>query len=253
MLVRQGSHRNEKIDRGLAASLAAIAGALNASAFYAVGFFSANMTGNVSTLSDHLAVGQWLSALFYGGIVVAFVFGAAVSTLIVNEGRRRNVHAIYAYSILTEALLLAILGCADLWLLTEWRVPVLILGLAFLMGLQNAVVTRISDARVRTTHVSGMATDLGIELGIAFDILCGRELLAEARHNLIKLRLHFYTIAAFLIGGVLGVIVYRAVGGYLLILAAVVLMVIALEAIWRARAMLTARNKGVGKNADGKA
>jgi len=78
MLVRQGSHRNEKIDRGLAASLAAIAGALNASAFYAVGFFSANMTGNVSTLSDHLAVGQWLSALFYGGIVVAFVFSLAV-------------------------------------------------------------------------------------------------------------------------------------------------------------------------------
>ncbi|MGO8462711.1 DUF1275 family protein, partial [Rhizobium ruizarguesonis] len=50
----------------------------------------------------------------------------------------------------------------------------LVPGLAFLMGLQNAVVKRISDARVRTTHVSGMATDLGIELGIAFDILCGR-------------------------------------------------------------------------------
>ncbi|NTH79169.1 DUF1275 domain-containing protein [Agrobacterium rhizogenes] len=249
MLVRQGSHRNEKIDRGLAASLAAIAGALNASAFYAVGFFSANMTGNVSTLSDHLAVGQWLSALFYGGIVVAFVLGAAASTLIVNEGRRRNVHAIYAYSILTEAFLLAILGCADLWLLTEWRVPVLILGLAFLMGLQNAVVTRISDARVRTTHVSGMATDLGIELGIAFDVLRGREPATEARHNLTKLRLHLYTIVAFLVGGMLGVVVYRAVGGYLLILAAILLTVIALDAIWRARAMLTARNKIVGKNA----
>ena len=41
--------------------------------------------------------------------------------------------------------------------------------------LQNAVVTHISDARVRTTHVSGMATDIGIELGTAFDILRGRE------------------------------------------------------------------------------
>lgn len=235
MLVRQGSHRNEKIDRGLAASLAAIAGALNASAFYAVGFFSANMTGNVSTLSDHLAIGQWLSALFYGGIVVAFVLGAAVSTLIVNEGRRRGMHAIYAYSILAEAVLLAILGCADLWLLAAWRVPVLVPGLAFLMGLQNAVVTRISDARVRTTHVSGMATDLGIELGIAFDILCGREPSAETRHNLTKLRLHLYTIAAFLIGGILGVFVYRAVGGYLLILASALLMAIALDAIRRAK------------------
>ncbi|MCP5810116.1 DUF1275 domain-containing protein, partial [Klebsiella pneumoniae] len=80
-----------------------------------------------------------------------------------------------AYSILVEACLLALLGLADIWLLTVWRPPLLILGLAFLMGLQNATVTRISDARVRTTHVSGMATDIGIELGIAFDILRGRE------------------------------------------------------------------------------
>lgn len=193
------------------------------------------MAGNVSTLSDHLAIGQWLSALFYGGIVVAFVLGAALSTLIINAGRRRGIHAIYAYSILTEAMLLAILGCADLWLLAIWRLPVLILGLAFLMGVQNAVVTRISDARVRTTHVSGRATDLGIELGIAFDGLFGHEPKAEVEHNLTKLRLHLYTIAAFLIGGVLGVFIYRAVGGYLLILAAMLLMAIALDAIRRAK------------------
>lgn len=235
MLVRQGSHRNEKIDRRLAASLAAIAGALNASAFYAVGFFSANMTGNVSTLSDHLAVGQWLSSLFYGGIIVAFILGAATSTLIVNAGRRHDVHAIYAYSILTEAVLLAALGCADLWLLASWRVPVLVIGLAFLMGLQNAVVTRISDARVRTTHVSGMATDIGIELAIAVDVLRGREQSSEARRNLSKLRLHLYTILSFLFGGVLGVFVYRAIGGYLLLLAAGTLIAIALDAIFRAR------------------
>lgn len=47
----------------------------------------------------------------------------------------------------------------------------------------------------------------------------------------------------------LGVVVYRAVGGYLLILAAVLLTMIALDAIWRAREMLAARNKIVGKDA----
>ncbi len=240
MLVRQGTHRNEKIDRHLAASLAAIAGALNASAFYAVGFFSANMTGNVSTLSDHLAVGQWLSSLLYGGIVIAFILGAATSTLIVNAGQRRNVHAIYAYSILTEAILLAALGCADLWLLAAWRTPVLVLGLAFLMGLQNAVVTRISDARVRTTHVSGMATDLGIELAVALDALRGREQASEARRNLSKLQLHLYTIVSFLVGGVLGVFAYRVIGGHLLLLAAVLLTLIALDAILRARKIAAA-------------
>ncbi|WFU89863.1 YoaK family protein (plasmid) [Rhizobium sp. CC1099] len=233
MLIRQGHERNEQIDRKLASCLAAIAGALNAAAFYAVGFFSANMTGNISTFSDHIAVGAWISALFYLAIIVTFILGATVSTLLINAGRRRNIHAIYAYSILTEGILLAILGCADLWLLGEWRAPVLVIGLAFLMGLQNAVVTRISNARVRTTHISGMATDVGIELGMAFDILRGRERPSEAQYDRAKLLLHVQTILAFLFGGILGVLVYRSAGGLLLIATAALLLAIAMAGIFR--------------------
>ncbi|AJD45406.1 DUF1275 domain-containing protein [Rhizobium sp. SEMIA 4085] len=235
MLIRQGHERNEQIDRKLASCLAAIAGALNAAAFYAVGFFSANMTGNISTFSDHIAVGAWISALFYLAIIVTFIMGATVSTLLINAGRRRNIHAIYAYSILTEAILLAVLGCADLWLLGEWRAPVLVIGLAFLMGLQNAVVTRISNARVRTTHISGMATDVGIELGMAFDILRGRERASEAQYDRAKLLLHVQTILAFLFGGIVGVVVYRAAGGLLLIATAALLLTIAMAGIFRVR------------------
>ena len=235
MLLQQGQARNERVDLNLAVTLAGTAGALNAAAFYSVGFFSANMTGNVSTLSDHLAIGQWQSALFYFSIVFAFVLGAGVSTLLINTGRRRGIHGIYAYSVLTEAVLIGLLGCADLWLLGAWRIPVVVLGLAFLMGLQNAVVTRISDARVRTTHVSGMATDIGIELGIAFDILRGRDRETDAAHNRSKLRLHLYTIAAFLLGGVLGVVAYQAIAGWLFMVAAGLLFVIALTGISRSR------------------
>ena len=102
MLITQGAARNERINLNLACSLAAIAGALNAAGFYAVGFFSANMTGNVSTLSDHLATMQWLPALFYLAIVLAFILGAALSSIMINAGRRRAIHGIYAYSILTR-------------------------------------------------------------------------------------------------------------------------------------------------------
>jgi uncharacterized membrane protein YoaK (UPF0700 family) len=235
MLVQQGTARNDRTDLKLACALAGIAGSLNASAFYSVGFFAANMTGNVSVLSDHIAIAQWPSALFYLTIVITFILGAGASTLMINGGRRRNIHGIYAYSILTEAILLTVLGFADLWLLGTWRVPVLVLGLAFLMGLQNAVVTRISDARVRTTHVSGMATDIGIELGIAFDILRGRDQESDAAHNRSKLRLHLLTIFAFMLGGVVGVIFYRTGGGWLLILAAMMLFIIALLGIFHAR------------------
>ncbi|MEJ1975184.1 MAG: DUF1275 family protein [Acetobacteraceae bacterium] len=48
----------DEADRRLACSLAAIAGALNAAGFYAVGFYSSHMTGNTSSIADNLALGD---------------------------------------------------------------------------------------------------------------------------------------------------------------------------------------------------
>ena len=77
------------------------------------------------------------------------------------------------------------------------------------MGLQNAVVTRISNARVRTTHISGMATDIGIGLGLLLDMACGGERTAERETVLANLRLHGMTILCFLAGGLAGGLIYR--------------------------------------------
>lgn len=233
MLISQGDARGLDADRRLACTLAVVAGALNAAAFQAVGFFSANMTGNVSSLSARLASGGLGSGAFYLAIVLIFIAGAACSTLLINLGRRRKIHAIYAYSILAEAILMGLLSCATVWLPSTTQGPVLVLGLSFLMGLQNAVVTRISEARVRTTHVSGMITDIGIELAMLFDIVRGRETDADRSAQSSRLRLHAQTVAAFLAGGVAGVIIYRMVGGLLLAGAAAGLFVIALSGIIR--------------------
>lgn len=235
MLLRQGQARSHAVDRRLACILAAIAGALNTAAFHAVGFFSANMTGNVSSLSNHLAFGEWLAGLFYLSIVLAFVLGAAVSTLVINAGRRRHIRSIYAVSILTEAVLMALLGVVEVFVPSLERGAVLILGLSFLMGIQNAVVTRISDARVRTTHISGMSTDIGIELSMLFDIARGREASDESARYRTKLRLHSQTVLSFLAGGVAGVVVYQAIGTQLLFVVAALLFAMAFAAIVRAR------------------
>jgi uncharacterized membrane protein YoaK (UPF0700 family) len=244
MLVREGDERNATIDLWLAASLAGIAGALNAAAFYAVGFFSANMTGNVSTLSVYFVLGRWTTALFYFAILLAFIFGSASAAALIDEGRRRRTRRIYAYGILLEAILLTGIGSADLWLMKDLRAVVVVLGLAFAMGFQNAIGTRISDARVRTTHVSGLATDIGIELAAALHGLRRRPKERGTTHNFGKLRLQACTVLSFLIGGVAGVVLYRAIGGYLMILAAIVLVAIAVSSIAQAR-RLTLRNSTI--------
>ena len=237
MLLREGDARDNGVDRRLASTLAAVAGALNASAFHAVGFFSANMTGNVSALSDQLATGDFVAAVFFLTIVLAFVAGAALSTLLVNVGRERHIGGIYAYSILLESVLLALLGGADLYLSGAHRVTTLVLSLSFLMGLQNAVVTQISNTRVRTTHVSGMLTDIGIGLGVLCDIAFGRQRDRDSAEIRAKLRLHLTTVLSFFLGGIVGVFVYREVGGFLLFGVAAILFAIAIPGALRGRSI----------------
>jgi uncharacterized membrane protein YoaK (UPF0700 family) len=238
MLVRQGDARSHVIDRRLAAILAATAGAVNTAAFQAVGFFAANMTGNISFASDKMAFGQFPAAGLYLLIVATFIAGAAVCTLLVSLGQRRRMHGIYALTILAEAGCMALLSLIDPLLAEGWRGPVLVVGLSFLMGHQNAAATRISNGRVRTTHVSGMATDIGIGLGLLLDIARGREPEAEAASVRARLQLHGLTVLSFLVGGLVGVLAYRAVGSFMLLGCAGLLVAVALPEAIKAKALV---------------
>lgn len=96
------------------------------------------------------------------------------------------------------------------------------------MGLQNAVTTMISRARVRTTHVSGMATDIGIELAAMLD--------GEASRNAArpKLWLHSLTLVCFAVGGLCGALLFYTIGSWLFILSATLLLLIAVPEALRA-------------------
>ncbi|MFJ7436371.1 YoaK family protein [Methylorubrum thiocyanatum] len=230
MLVHEGQARTPGSDRRLAWPLAGIAGALNAAGFCAFGTFSSNMTGNVSALADHLGLGELALALPAVALVGAFLAGAVSATLLIGAGRHHRLRGIYAYSVLTEALLLAGLGVLGAWMPEAVYGPVLVTGLSFLLGLQNATVTQITDARVRTTHVTGMVTDLGIGLGSRL-ARRGRGMGPDVE----KIRLYGVTVAAFLAGGVAGVVAWRALGHTLLFAAAAMLALMAVPGIASAR------------------
>lgn len=235
MLIRQDEARTFITDSWLAATLALVAGALNTAAFEAVGFFSANMTGNVSSFSDRLARAELPVALFFLEIICLFILGSTFSTLLINHGRRHGIRSVYAINILLEALLLLLLGGAELYYPQIAGGILMILSLSFLMGLQNAVVTRISNARVRTTHVSGTATDIGIELAMLVDIVRRRESTEYSPIYLQRLMLHGSTITAFLLGGVGGIWLYKIMENGFLLVVGVFLMLLALSYLNKAR------------------
>jgi uncharacterized membrane protein YoaK (UPF0700 family) len=107
--------------------------------------------------------------LLFAGLVFSFWIGALLSGFMTELSRRAGRTSIYLFPILAEALLLA------LFAVLAWRVgwdvspndPLtqLLLGsvACMAMGVQNATITIISGSVVRTTHLTGVLTDLGIE------------------------------------------------------------------------------------------
>src|ERR1700739_4752697 len=105
--------REESADRRLAWSLATIAGAVNGAGFYVAGHYTSHMTGTVSLLADALATGDMTAALIALAVILAFVAGAAVSTLLLTRAQRRMPRGAYAFSLLAEAGLLFLGGLVE--------------------------------------------------------------------------------------------------------------------------------------------
>ena len=128
--------------------------------------------------------------------------------------------------LVVEALLiLAFGGVADL-LVWEHRDHVFVAVLCFTMGLQNAIITKISAAQIRTTHVTGMVTDIGIELG-KLVYRSRRTGEPPVRPDLGKLAMLAGLVGLFFVGGVLGAAGYLAVGFPVLVVPALVLLLVA--------------------------
>lgn len=214
----------------LGASLAFVAGATNAGGFLAVGQYTSHMTGIVSSVADHLVLGQIGLALAGLFSLLAFVSGAMTTAWMVNWGLRRNLQSAYGRPLLLEAALLLLFGLfgTGINFFAGLFVPLTVLVLCFIMGLQNAVITKISNAEIRTTHVTGLVTDLGIELGkLLYVNRLTRDRMVMANRK--KLRIHLKLIISFFVGGLLGAIGFKTIG----YITTVPLSILLLLLVWR--------------------
>ena len=221
-----GATRTPRRNRHLANLLAFIAGMLNSVGFVAVSVYTSHMTGMTASVADHLVLGS-MSLVGIGlEAITCFVVGAAVCAVLFNWGRRRHHEARFATVLVLEALLiLAFGGLAD-QLTWRHRDVVFVAVLCFTMGLQNAIITKISAAQIRTTHVTGMVTDIGIELG-KFAYRSRMPGQPPVRGDLGKLGMLAGLVSLFFVGGVAGASGYLALGFQVLLAPAVVLLVVA--------------------------
>lgn len=148
-----------------------------------------HLTGTSSMLAEALAKGDFLEVEHWFTLICSFVAGCVVSGLIIQDSTLRLGRR-YGVALLLESVLLLI--SAHL-LLNGERAGLYVAAAA--CGLQNAMVSTYSGSVVRTTHLSGMFTDLGISIGHRL-----RGLPMDER----RFRLCWIVISGFICGGVMG-------------------------------------------------
>jgi len=178
--------------------LTACAGSVNAVGFLGVHHRAlSHLSGPITVLSTELAAGELTLAARAFLVVVSFFVGCILSGFIVRQsvlklGRR------YGFVLVLEAILLVV---AVRFLKTGDIAGDCCAAAA--CGLQNAMATSYSGAVIRTTHMTGIVTDLGLACG---------HLLRGNKVELPRMRLHAVLLAGFFLGGILGTIGYQRIG-----------------------------------------
>ena len=152
-----------------------------------------HMTGNVSLLAQALLHFDIAQIIYLFCVVVCYVIGSFYSGLILGSsqfklGRR--------YGIPLSLVALCIFLC---WLFLPYFPRYALLWACVAMGIQNAMVSHYKGTIIRTTHLSGVLTDLGLALGYLV-----RGLSLEKR----RIILHLLILIGFFMGGVIATLLY---------------------------------------------
>jgi uncharacterized membrane protein YoaK (UPF0700 family) len=219
MFRHRGKSRTLSHNLKLASLLSFVAGIVNVSGLFAVQRLTTNVTGHFAYFADEMAKKNIGEALIYLVFIIAFLLGAFCSSLLTEVISRVNERYINSIPVSIEIIILTTIALQDTQTIGT-QASVVACWLLFAMGLQNALVTSLSNAVVRTTHLTGLFTDLGIELSQLFFYKQAEE--QKKLHASIRLRLTI--IFFFFLGGVTGGYGYLIVGVKVLLLAAAILV-----------------------------
>jgi uncharacterized membrane protein YoaK (UPF0700 family) len=231
MLRHLGTKRTYAHNVKLASLLCITAGFVNSAGFLSFSVLTTNVTGHAALFAEQIALQDWKTARVVALWMFLFLAGAFISSLIVSF-IGRNQRFSYVIPMLIEMAIL--LGVA----LFGYRYDNSLVdkelfagSLLFAMGLQNSLVSIVSGSVVRTTHLTGTFTDLGIELAQVIQKQTEEHPALKAR---IKLRL--VIIFFFMCGALAGACIFRYVKFQAFYVPAFILFYSLVADIYRIRA-----------------
>jgi uncharacterized membrane protein YoaK (UPF0700 family) len=207
MLRHLGAKRTPQHNLKLATLLGLTAGFVNAEGYLAFSVLTTNVTGHAAMFAERIAFQDWNTASVIALWMLLFLTGAFFTSLTLSftgENQRFS----YFIPVIIEILILVVSALYGHQYKGTLRSKEFFAGsLLFAMGLQNALVSMVSGSVVRTTHLTGTFTDLGIDLA---QILHGDRSQRPELKTKIKLRL--YIIISFMTGAILGAYLFHLRG-----------------------------------------
>ena len=207
MLRHTGLKRTFKHNLRLAIILCLNAGFINGAGYLAFTVLTTNVTGHAALLAVGIATANIHSVKIVSLWLLLFLAGALSSGWIISKvGREKaSAYTIPILIIIMIILVVALLG--NKYNHSVSQTEYFAGSLLFAMGMQNALVSIVSGSVVRTTHLTGMFTDLGIDLST----------LIGAHGNVsttVKSRIVLRTVIIFffLMGGIIGGVLFIHVG-----------------------------------------
>jgi uncharacterized membrane protein YoaK (UPF0700 family) len=202
-MFRQGKPRTFVHNLRLASMLSFVAGMVNINGVLGLNTLTTNVTGHFAFFSEHFVQANYRQALIFVLYTLFFLTGAFVCGFLIEVMMKVKPKISHAIPMFLEMIILIIVAFdyKNYTSSIEW----IACALLFSMGLQNALVTKVSQATVRTTHLTGLFTDLGIELSQLF--FYKRK---DESHKLSRsIYLRLIIIVFFFAGGVIGGFLYN--------------------------------------------
>lgn len=222
MFRHKGKNRTFAHDLRLAILLSFVAGLVNITGVLALKTLTTNVTGHFAFFAEEIMRHDYATAITFFLFTIFFLLGSFLSSLLQELISLKNPDWSHIFPITLEMVILIAIGffgtTTGLFTL-DGKLTAFFMLLS--MGIQNSLVTNISNATVRTTHLTGLFTDLGIELSQLFFY----KKLEEVKKLKTSIFLRLSIITFFFLGCFSGGIIYQFLEIKTLFVAAFILLI----------------------------
>tara|TARA_R110002051_G_scaffold1700_3_gene9624 strand:+ start:12995 stop:13735 length:741 start_codon:yes stop_codon:yes gene_type:complete len=224
MLRKYSNSRTLEDNMKLGGLTAFSAGMVNVASVIIFFAFTSNVTGHYAILAEEIAKQNWYEAAVVFGWIFAFFIGNFMSNIIIIHSKK-NSYQSHAIPLVVEILCLLSVGFYGQYVYTETltETEIMIAIMLFAMGIQNGLTASISNFAVKTTHLTGLTTDLGILLA-----MFTKKEFRENEKMKGKARLLLVIVSSYLTGGIFAGVVYLNIQFMVFIVACFVIGLIIL-------------------------